>query len=415
MSIEVQAIVAVDDEVDRGLIETLVAGGPAVTVLDYLELGTATASAYGSGDVLVVACMDFRSEVGEYIAEAARQHPDRPVVVLCPNDGNGYIGYAFGAGADDVVPLPVDADHGAHDAVRRQLAFTLQKAVIRKRGEPSTDRVAGGRMICVLGLKGGCGKTLTVANLGVSLARAGRTVAMVDLDLQFGDLGLAMGVKPERTIYDLVRSGGSLDAEKLSDYLVAHPSGARVLLAPVSPDQAGEITVPFLREVERLLREMHEYVLIDTPPNFTPAVISATDVSSDVLLVAMRDTLSLKNTKLGLETLERMEYDRRRIRLVLNRANTNVGIEREDVLAILGRDADVYVPSHRAVAQSINRGAPIAAQGGNAAGRAFRSLADMYLGDDEQGRAPEPVKVPRRARRRLFARNGRGEVTHGAA
>jgi pilus assembly protein CpaE len=175
-----------------------------------------------------------------------------------------------------------------------------------------------------------------------------------------------------------------------------------VLLAPVSPDQAGEITVPFLREVERLLRGMHEFVLVDTPPNFTPAVISSTDSSTDVLLVSMRDTLSLKNTKLGLETLERMEYDRRRIRLVLNRANTNVGIEREDVLAILGRDADVYVPSHRDVARSVNRGEPIAHHTGNPAGRAFRSLAELYLRDHrETGAEAAPV----RSRRRLFARH----------
>ncbi|HET9124790.1 MAG TPA: AAA family ATPase, partial [Solirubrobacteraceae bacterium] len=322
MSIEVQALVALDDEIDRGLVETLVAGAPEITVLDYLELGTSTASPYGAGDVLVVACADLRAEVGGYIAEAARQHPDRAVVLLCPGDGNGYIGDAFNLGADDIVPLPTGTGGQIDAALRRQLAFTLEKAVIRKRGTPASSRSASGRMICVLGLKGGCGKTLTVANLGVSLAAAGRSVAMMDLDLQFGDLGLALGLRPERTIYDLIRAGGSLDAEKLSDYLVTHPSGARVLLAPVTPDQAGEITVPFIREVQRLLRDMCEYVLIDTPPNFSPAVISATDAASDVLLVAMRDTLSLKNTKLGLETLERMEYDRRRIRLVLNRANT---------------------------------------------------------------------------------------------
>jgi pilus assembly protein CpaE len=403
MSIEVQALVALDDEVDRGLVESLVAGGPGVTVLDYVEIGTATASPYGAGDALVVACADFRAEVGSYVAEAARQHPDRAVILMCPNDGNGYIGNAFSLGADDIVPLPAGPAAEVDPSLRRQLAFALEKAVIRKRGTPASGRRSSGRMICVLGLKGGCGKTLTVANLGVSLAAAGRSVAMMDLDLQFGDLGLALGLKPERTIYDLIRTGGSLDAEKLSDYLVTHPSGAGVLLAPVTPDQAGEITVPFVREVQRLLRETYEYVLIDTPPNFTPAVISTTDAASDVLLVAMRDTLSLKNTKLGLETLERMEYDRRRIRLVLNRANTNVGIERGDILAILGRDADVCVPSHRAVAQSINRGNPIASHGGNPAGRAFRSLAKLYLDDADRDR-PEATATARRPRRRLFSR-----------
>jgi pilus assembly protein CpaE len=188
-----------------------------------------------------------------------------------------------------------------------------------------------------------------------------------------------MGLTPMRTIYDLVRSGGSLDAGKLEDFLMEHPSGARALLAPVRPDQAAMITVPFLAEVQRLLGEMFEFVVIDTPPSFAPEVISAVDTSDEVVVVAMRDTLSLKNTKLGLETLERMEYDRKRVKILLNRANTNVGIEREDVLAILGRDVDVLVPSHRDITRSINQGEPIAQQRGSDAAKAFASLADMYI------------------------------------
>jgi pilus assembly protein CpaE len=331
-------------------------------------------------------------------------------VLLCPAFGNGYVGDAFGTGVDDIVTLPSDPGLTLDPGLTSQLAFTLEKAVIRKRGAPEAAPAETGRMICVLGLKGGCGKTLTVANLGVALARAGHSVALIDLDLQFGDLALATGLRPERTLYDLVRSGGSLDAEKLEDYLIEHPSGFRALLAPVSPDQAALVTVPFLREVQRLLRDRHEFVLVDTPPNFTPEVISAIDASSDVLVVSMRDTLALKNTKLGLETLERMDYDRRRVRLVLNRANTkNVGIERQDVLAIIGRDADILVPSHRDVVRSMNQGAPIALQQGSAAGKAFRALAGLYHDDAHQppsssnGAAPGPSKK----RRQSLFRRGR--------
>jgi pilus assembly protein CpaE len=205
-------------------------------------------------------------------------------------------------------------------------------------------------------------------------------------------VALAMGLTPMRTIYDLVRSGGSLDAGKLEDFLMEHTSGARALLAPVRPDQSAMITVPFLAEVERLLGAMFEFVVIDTPPSLAPEVISAIDSSTDVLVVAMRDTLSLKNTKLGLETLERMEYDRRRLKIILNRANTNVGIEREDVLAILGRDVDVLLPSHRDITKSINQGVPIASQRGSEAAKAFRALAQLYV-DEAAARAGNAAPV----------------------
>jgi pilus assembly protein CpaE len=405
MSGLLQALVALDSEVDRGLVETVVAGSSEVTVLDYVEVGGPTASGYGAGDVLIVACVEYSADVHEYVVAASRQHPSRPVVMLCPAQGNGYMAEAFGAGVDDIVTLPNEVEISPDPELLRELRFALEKAVVRKRGEPEAIRGAAGRLICVLGLKGGSGKTLTASNLGVALAAAGNSVAIVDLDLQFGDLALAMGLRPERTLYDLVRSSGSLDVEKLKDFLCEHSSGAHALLAPVRPDQAALVTVPFLREVQRLLRETHEFVLIDTPPSFTPEVISMVDASSDVLMVAMRDTLSLKNAKLGLETLERMDYDRRHIRIVLNRANTNVGIEKQDILAILGRDVDTLVPSHRDVTRSMNQGQAITLQRGAAAGKAFKSLAQLYIDDalsHTRGNGGPPFRV--KGRRSLFRR-----------
>jgi pilus assembly protein CpaE len=338
----------------------------------------------------VIAVADYTSEVKEFVAGANRQHPTRPIVLVIPASGNGVVGEAFEAGVDDIVSLPHEELAPLDPSLTRQLVFTIEKAVARKRGGTDHAKSDKRNVICVLGLKGGSGKTLTATNLCVALAQAGRSVALLDLDLQFGDCALAMGLSPERTIYDLVRSGGSVDAEKLEDFLVEHSSGVRALLAPVRPDQAAMITVPFLSEVERLLSEMHEFVVIDTPPSFAPEVISAVDSSTDVLVIAMRDTLSLKNTRLGLETLERMDYDRRRMKILLNRANTNVGIEREDVLAILGRRMSTSL------------------QQSSEAGKAFTSLAQLYT-ERDQGLETEQQAAPRPApaRRRLFTRAAR--------
>lgn len=419
MSSELQVLVALDGEVDRGLIETLVARDPNVTVLDYLELDGPSASGLGPGDALIVAVADYTADARDFVVKAHRQHSGRPIVLLCPSGSGGYLHEVFSNGVDDIVALPTDAGAGIDPALSRQLAFALEKAVMRRRGTTAAKSEAVRNVICVLGLKGGSGKTLTAVNLAVSLADLGHSVALLDLDLQFGDVALAMGLTPLRTIYDLVRSGGSLDAGKLEDFLMEHSSGARALLAPVRPDQAAMITVPFLAEVQRLLGEMFEFVVIDTPPSFAPEVISSLDSSTDVLVVAMRDTLSLKNTKLGLETLERMEYDRRRVKILLNRANTNVGIEREDVLAILGRDVDILLPSHRDITRSVNQGQPIAGQRGSEAAKAFRALAELYVEEARQRgleKTPAPVielptpaekDVGRPARQSIFKRSRR--------
>jgi pilus assembly protein CpaE len=250
-------------------------------------------------------------------------------------------------------------------------------------------------MICVLGPKGGTGKTVTTTNLAVALAGAGHSVAAVDLDLQFGDLALAMGVRPEKTMYDLVQSGGSLDADKLEAYLMPHESGVRVLVAPTRPDQASSVGPEFLREIYPLIRATSDFVVLDSSPGFTPEVISAIDNSTYVCIVGTLDTLSLKNTRLGLETLDLMGYDPDRIVLVLNRAETRVGIDDDDVLAVIGKQPNVRIPSDVEVPRSVNEGQPIVlAKPDSAAAKAFQSLADEFLRREGQvaDSPPEPER-----------------------
>jgi pilus assembly protein CpaE len=374
MSAAMRALVALDTGVDRQAIESVLPYDASITfvgVVDGLEESWTTMQETPI-DLLLVGSSDSSDRVLFFIEGAVKERPDRPVVVLATARSNGFIRRAFEVGADDIVILPESQEH---------VRFALEKAIARKRGSASALGIAVAPMVCVLGPKGGTGKTLTCANLAVALASEGRRVAAVDLDLQFGDLGLALGLSPERTIYDLVKAGGSLDAGKLDAYMGTHPSGARVLLAPTRPDQAAAVEIDFLREVYATLRSSCDFVVVDTPPGFTPEVIASIDSSTHVCMVAMLDSLSLKNTKLGLETLELMGYDDDRIQLVLNRADTRVGITPEDAHAVLGRKPDILVPSDREIPRSVNEGDPIVVSKPRLdAARAFRSLADMYAG-----------------------------------
>jgi pilus assembly protein CpaE len=248
---------------------------------------------------------------------------------------------------------------------------------------------ASASLVAVLGPKGGTGKTLIATNLAVALAQRDANVVLVDLDLQFGDIGLALGLSPERTMYDLMKSGPPFDHEKLDRHLMKHSSGVKVLIAPTRPDQASAVSIEFLRDIYASLRTMCDAVIVDTPPGFTPEVIATIDVSTEVCMVGMLDSLSLKNTKLGLETLDLMGYDTDHVSLVLNRADSRVGITSDDVSTIVGRGPDVSVPSDREIPRSVNEGTPIvAAKPGSGAAKAFRSLADRYA------KAPAPAPTP---------------------
>jgi pilus assembly protein CpaE len=401
MNSPARALVVFDDRIDRGAVESLVTSDPRVSVDEFVDLVGHRPDHDGAGDVVIVACAEYTAEIGDYVTAATRQHPRRPLIVLCSVPPNGHLSDVIAAGAEDILTLPTAMDPDGTRSLSEQLVFAVHKALVRRRGAQAGATARLAPMIGVLGLKGGSGKTMTASNLGVALAGAGASVAIVDVDLQFGDVGLALGMRPERTLYDLVRAGGSLDAEKLADFLTVHQSGARALLAPARPDEAGVVTAGFLKEVYALLREMHDFVIVDTPPSFTPEVIGAVDDSSHVCLVAMLDSLSLKNSKLGLETLERMGYAGS-VRVVLNRADSSVGIAPADVCAIIGRAPDVLVPSDRMITRAVNQGQPIVAlQRRSQAARAYQELARLYLAEKL---GPGADRGPRRERFRLVRR-----------
>jgi pilus assembly protein CpaE len=392
----IRALVALEQGVDRDLVQASLPPQSEVEIVGIVEGLDASWKTLQETptDLLMVACVDYSDRALFLIDGAAKDRPDRPIVVLCNGSPNGFIRRIFEAGADDVLTLP---------ETPQQVRFALQKALARRAGAAGGAAGSQASMIVVLGPKGGTGKTLTSCNLGVALAQAGKRVAIVDLDLQFGDVGLSLGLSPEHTIHDLAKSGGSLDAEKVDAYLTEHPSGLRVLLAPTRPDQAGLISIDFLREVYGALRTTHDYVIVDTPPGFSPEVIASIDGATDICLVGMLDALSLKNTKLGLETLDLMGFDASRIRFILNRADTRVGITREDVLSVIGKAPDVSVPSDREIPVALNEGMPIVlASERSEASKAFKALAAMYL---------EPVSVPastpKAERAGVFARRGR--------
>jgi pilus assembly protein CpaE len=380
MTDTIRILVTLAEHADPRLVEQALEGDSSLEVVGYAEhLDDWRAFLEQPGDVVLVACYGHDEGVTTMVDHAVKHRPDRPVVVMSEASPNGFLRQAFEAGADDVITLPQSPE---------QVAFTLQKVIARRKGLTMPGRAAA-PLVAILGPKGGTGKTLVATNLAVALAQRDANVVLVDLDLQFGDIGLALGLSPERTMYDLMKAGGPFDHEKLDRHLIRHSSGVKVLIAPTRPDQASAVSIDFLRDIYASLRTMCDAVIVDTPPGFTPEVIATIDVSSEICMVGMLDSLSLKNTKLGLETLDLMGYDSEHVSLLLNRADSRVGITPDDVSTIVGRAPDVSVPSDREIPRSVNEGTPIvAARPTSGAARAFRVLADRYA------KAPTPAPAP---------------------
>jgi pilus assembly protein CpaE len=216
------------------------------------------------------------------------------------------------------------------------------------------------KVITVFSSKGGCGKSFVSSNLAVALAGAtGQDVALVDLDLQFGDLAIMLQLFPARTIFDAAGSLDRLDAEAIRGYLTPHRGKVFLLAAPLEPGLSETISADAVAQIIRLLKESFKFVVVDTPPSFTDHVLAALDESDECVLMTSMDVPSIKNMKLSLQTLQLLGFGRDRIRLVLNRADSKVGLTVQAVEKTLGTTVDVSIPSSRDVSVSINRGTPL--------------------------------------------------------
>src|SRR5256885_1086473 len=183
----VRTFVAVDPSVDRSLVQEALPSSGEIEILGVINGLEESWNALQEApvDLVVVACGGQSDRALYFIEGAVKQRPDRPIVVLAEGARNGFVRRVFESGADDVVNLP---------EVPERVAFAFQKAVARRQGAAAASGIAQAPMVCVLGPKGGTGKTLTSANLAVTLAKTGKKVALVDLDLQFGDVGLTLGL-----------------------------------------------------------------------------------------------------------------------------------------------------------------------------------------------------------------------------
>jgi pilus assembly protein CpaE len=257
------------------------------------------------------------------------------------------------------------------------VVFAVRKATHTTRRSHEVSGGRRGRIVTVFSPKGGTGKTVTATNVSSALAKFERKrTLLLDLDLQFGDAAIMLGLEPEKTIYDLVVAPGELDSEKLAGYTTKHSSGLEVLPAPLRPEDAELVTEAKLGRLLEVARETFDVIVVDTSPFFHGPMLATLDRTDELLLLCSLDVPTLKNLRLALQTLELLSFPKQRIRIVLNRANSKVGMKPNEVEGALGMKVRFEVPSDRAVPVAVNRGKPVVLdEEGADVSRAIRHMA----------------------------------------
>lgn len=320
------------------------------------SLDAALASVRENPPELLVIGPSLTSDHALALATHIAQAHSTATVLVTATVTAGLLRKAMRAGVADVVSSDVTLEE-LTDGVESGLA-----AAARLRMAQGVEAVEEqrGKVITVFSTKGGVGKTVLATNLAVSLAAVSdRRVALIDLDLEFGDVAIMLGIKPEHTIADVVQVYDRLDAEMLEGFMAVHDSGMHVLLAPVRPEDAETISVARVTQLIDLLASSFDYVVIDTCPSFSEVVLAALDKSDEVLVVTMMDVASIKNTRISLQKLHQLGYDSGRLRIVLNRSDSKVLLEPGEVEEAIGNKIAVHIPSDRMVPRSVNKGVPV--------------------------------------------------------
>ena len=230
--------------------------------------------------------------------------------------------------------------------------------------EETTKQVLG-KCLVFFSPKGGGGKTTLAVNLAVLLReQTGKSVCLVDCAYPFGDVGVMLNMEPKRTIVDLLPHINELDGEVIESILQTHASGVKVLLAPPSPEETELITAEHVNIIVSSLRELYEYIIVDTHPSFTEVSISALDTADLIMVVTPLEVPAIKNVRQFIDTaVQKLGYTVDKMAILVNKATagSTAGLSVADVQTLVGAKVVATVSSNESLAlNAINQGVPFA-------------------------------------------------------
>ena len=339
--------------------------------------------------------------LAEFVGRTA---PMTAIVMVRDKSWNGLLPAAMRAGIRDVVDLTQGSEE-LRDAVERAITWADNLRLIR--GEMSSKPSQRGMVISVFSSKGGTGKTFLTTNLATAISEmSGKDTAVVDLDVDMGDVFSYFGLEPNKQVVDLISLGEGAESETVfanAARLGDHLYGFGAVPDPAMQPPGGEAVGKYLR----VLRNNFSYVVVDASADYTDLALACFDLSDAICLVTGLDVVGVKHLSKALETLLTIGLPRERFRIVLNRADSKVGLDAGDVERVMKIQVDTMIPSSRLVPMSLNKGRPVfLEEPGSEVSQSIRKLASRFTGtggEQFEGETTQQIP-PERKRHGLFRR-----------
>ena len=295
------------------------------------------------------------------------------------------------AGAHDFAQLPL-----SDDAIR-DAAIRAARATSRRHPDESGSAASPsptGKVIAIVGPRGGVGKTTIATNLALALAQeTGTGVAIADLDALFGSAAIALDLLPETGLQDWLREREQRPNMPVAPFLSEHHSGVRLLAAPTDPDASLPFGAAEVADLVTDLSSTHEFVMLDTSASFTDVTAAAIETSSLTLMLASPDLAALRATRYVVETLRAWSVPEERLTLALNHPTPILSVTHDETRDAVELPVSWDLPHDTVVLRAAAAGVPVFDYKENAAlAREVSELARFFAG----------VSAPRPARRKFL-------------
>ena len=273
--------------------------------------------------------------------------------------------------------------------------------------EQENATAVSGAVLTVFSTASGCGKTMLSINLAAAIAKLGFSVCLLETDTQFGDIAYALGIDPKENLHTAqaawVRDPGGFFIE---DYVARVEKKGTVfftLTAPKDIEDAYQIQPAHVKHVVKALRRKFDYIVVDTQAAFDQMNLMCIDQSTLVLFLGIVDFLpTVKNMRIGMDTLTRIGCDRERIRCILNRSGARTRLPLSDVEGILGTSFQTHLPNDfKSVTKSFETNMPLVLSGNSSLSLEIQKLAKVFTGEEF---GEQPKQEPKKEKKGFFAR-----------